>query len=73
MINNIKIEICINNVDDAIKASKYPIDRIELNSAIELGGLTPTVETLKVLKGTIKPKICCMVNYSNSRKNLNES
>ena len=61
MINNIKIEICINNIDDAIKASKYPIDRIELNSAIELGGLTPTVETLKVLKGTIKPKICCMV------------
>lgn len=61
MINNIKIEICINNIDDAIKASKYPIDRIELNSAIELGGLTPSLETLKALKGMIKPKICCMV------------
>ena len=60
MINNIKIEICINNIDDAIKASKYPIDRIELNSAIELGGLTPSLETLKALKGMIKPKICCM-------------
>ena len=38
MINNIKIEICIGNVEDALKASQYPIDRIELNSALELGG-----------------------------------
>ena len=61
MINGITIEICIGNIDDAITASKYPIDRIELNSAIELGGLTPSIETLKKLKGAISQKICCMV------------
>ena len=61
MINNVKIEICIGNIDDALTASKYPIDRIELNSALELGGLTPTVETLKYLKQNIESKICCMV------------
>ena len=61
MINNIQIEICIGNIDDALTASKYPIDRIELNSALELGGLTASLETLKYLKQNIKPKICCMV------------
>ena len=61
MINNTKIEICIGNVLDAIIASKYPIDRIELNSALELGGLSPSLETLIYLKEKIETKICCMV------------
>ena len=61
MINNIKIEICIGNIEDAITASKYPIDRIELNSALELGGLTPSLNTLKTLKEKIKTPLCCMV------------
>ena len=61
MIKDITIEICIGNVDDAIRASRYPIDRIELNSALELGGLTPSIETLKYLKSKIDTKICCMV------------
>lgn len=61
MINNTKIEICIGNIDDAIKASKYPIDRIELNCALELGGLTPSLYTVKTLKEKIKTPLCCMV------------
>lgn len=61
MINNVKIEICIGNVDDAVVATKYPIDRIELNSALELGGLSPSLETLRYLKNNIKQDICCMV------------
>jgi len=51
MVNNITIEVVVNNVlDDAIKACKYPVDRFELVSAIELGGLTPTIGTLKLIK-----------------------
>ena len=61
MINKIRIELCIGNVDDAVKAASYPIDRIELNSALELGGLTPSLETLRYLKQNIDTKICCMV------------
>ena len=61
MINNITIEICIGNLDDAIIANRYPIDRIELNSALELGGCSPSLETLKYLKAHIDKKICCMV------------
>lgn len=60
MVNNTIIEICIGNVADAIKAASYPIDRIELNSALELGGLTPSIETLKYLKKHIFLPICCM-------------
>ncbi|MDO4940852.1 MAG: copper homeostasis protein CutC [Erysipelotrichaceae bacterium] len=60
MINNIKVEICVGNVDDAIIASKYPIDRIELNSSLELGGITPSLEVLKYLKTHINTPICCM-------------
>ena len=60
MVNDIKIEICIGNVEDGIKADKYPIDRLELNSALELGGLSPGVETLKYLKENVKAKICVM-------------
>lgn len=61
MINNVKIEICIGNGEDGITAAKYPIDRLELNSALELGGLTPTVETLRYLKKRTDIKICSMV------------
>ena len=61
MVNNILIEVCIGNIKDAIIASAYPIDRIELNSALELGGLSPSLETLKYLKTHIETKICCMV------------
>ncbi len=61
MINNIQVEICIGNIDDALLANKYPIDRIELNSALELGGCSPSLETLRYLKERIGKKICCMV------------
>ncbi|MCR4634469.1 MAG: copper homeostasis protein CutC [Erysipelotrichaceae bacterium] len=61
MINNIQVEICIGNIDDALLANKYPIDRIELNSALELGGCSPSLETLRYLKEKIDKKICCMV------------
>ena len=60
MINNIAIEVCIGNISDAIKAGRYPIDRIELNSALELGGLSPTLETIKTLKERISIPLCCM-------------
>ena len=60
MVNNIKIEICCGNIDDVIGAAKFPIDRIELNSGMELGGLTPTVATLKKAKEVTDAAIVCM-------------
>lgn len=61
MINNYKIEICCGCLSDCLIANNYDIDRIELNSALELGGLTPSISTfLKAKKYTTK-KIVCMV------------
>lgn len=61
MIRDIKIEICCGTIDDCLVASNYPIDRIELNCALELGGLTPSVSTLLMAKEKVRQPICCMV------------
>lgn len=61
MIQGIKIEICCGTIEDCICANEFDVDRIELNSALELGGLTPTVSTLKMAKRMTRLPICCMV------------
>ena len=60
MVNNIKIEICCGNIDDVVGAAKFPIDRIELNSAMELGVLTPTIASLKKAKEITDAAVVCM-------------
>ena len=53
MSSNILIEVCCGSVDDAVAAQAGGADRIELNSSLFLGGLTPSlgcfVETKKRL------------------------
>lgn len=44
------IEICTGSLSDCIAAYEGGADRVELNSAMFLGGLTPTVATLKLVK-----------------------
>ena len=36
------LELCVGNLQDAILAQKYGADRLELNAALEVGGLTPS-------------------------------
>ncbi|MBP3398247.1 MAG: copper homeostasis protein CutC, partial [Erysipelotrichaceae bacterium] len=61
MIKNKTIEICCGSIEDCAVAEMFPVDRIELNSAIELGGLTPSLGTLIESKKVTKLPICCMV------------
>ena len=44
------IEICCGSAEDAMEAEKGGADRVELNSCLFHGGLTPTVGTLKTVK-----------------------
>lgn len=37
-----KLELCIDSLEQARAALDYPIDRLELCAALELGGLTPS-------------------------------
>lgn len=61
MIKGIEIEVVVNNVlDDAIEAEKLGADRFELVSAIELGGLTPNIGVLKLIKEKTNVEIACM-------------
>ena len=63
MLNHtIKLEICAGSLSDVITASSSPAaDRIELNCALELGGLTPSLETLRMAREHTSIPIVCMV------------
>lgn len=55
------IEICCGSYKDGIRAYRGGAKRIELNSALFLGGLTPSIGTLKLLKKETTLTIICMV------------
>lgn len=61
MINNILVEVCCGSIDDCIVAEKCGADRIELNHALEMGGMTPSIASLKHSKQHTTIPICCMV------------
>lgn len=55
------VEICCGSYDDAIKAYEGKAKRIELNSALNLGGLTPSLATLDLVKEDTTLEVVCMV------------
>ena len=56
------IEICCGSYYDALQAACGGAKRIELNSALMLGGLTPSIATLKLVKQNIPDlKVITMV------------
>jgi copper homeostasis protein len=58
---NILLEICCGSIDDAIQAEKGGADRVELCSALFLGGLTPSVGTIQEAKTRLKIPVMVMV------------
>lgn len=67
------IELCAASFVDCTYADKYNLDRIELNSALELGGLTPSFSLVRQVKEHIKTPVYTMIrprgagfNYSGS-------
>ena len=55
------IEICCGSYEDALAAYRAGAKRIELNSALYLGGLTPTLGTLQLVKKNTNLKVIAMV------------
>lgn len=55
------IEICCGSYEDAMNAYKGGAKRIELNSGLHLGGLTPSIATLLLSKENTDLKIISMV------------
>lgn len=56
-----QVEICCGSYYDAIQAYEGGAKRIELNSALHLGGLTPSLATLKLTKKNTNVKVLCMI------------
>lgn len=46
-LNRIELEVCVNSADGFETARRPGVDRIELCSALGLGGLTPSPGLLK--------------------------
>lgn len=57
----VKLEVCCGSYDDAISAFEGGAKRIELTSALFLGGLTPTVSCLELIKKKTDLEAICMV------------
>lgn len=55
------IEICCGSYEDCLNASKGGATRVELNSALHLGGLTPSIASLRLTKQKTSLKVICMV------------
>jgi len=57
----IKIEICCGSVDDVILSELVGAHRVELNSALELGGLTPSIGSLRLAREKTSIEIIAML------------
>src|SRR5437763_10034269 len=55
------LEICCGGIDDAIQAERGGADRVELCSALFLGGLTPSAGTIQEAKQRVKIPVMVMV------------
>ena len=62
MISGYIVEICAGSLTDCLSAEAVKeTDRIELNCSLELGGITPSISTLRMAKELTSKKIICMV------------
>lgn len=58
---SVTIEACCASVDDVLSAESGGANRVELNSAISLGGLTPSTGTVRTAKKHSKIPIMAML------------
>ena len=55
------VEICAGSYQDCLAAQKMGASRVELNSALSVGGLTPSVAVLRRVKKETQLHVICMV------------
>jgi copper homeostasis protein len=59
--SKVLIEVCCGSVDDAVEAEKGSADRVELNSSLFLGGLTPSLGSIIEAKKRLKIPVMVMI------------
>jgi copper homeostasis protein len=60
-MSGIKLEVCCGSAEDVIEAWKAGADRVELNSSLFHGGLTPSIGSLAVVKELAPIPVIAMV------------
>jgi len=60
-MGRILLEICCGSLEDAVEAERGGADRVELCSALFLGGLTPSLGTVLEAKARLKIPVMAMV------------
>lgn len=55
------LEVCAGSYEDCLAAARGGAKRVELNSALSVGGLTPSVTVLKKVKEDTPLEVICMV------------
>jgi len=59
--SKIQLEVCCGSVDDAIEAQRGGADRIELNSSLFFGGLTPSLGSIIEAKKRVNIPVMVMI------------
>ncbi len=57
----VTLEICAASVEDCVKAERGGADRVELNCALILGGLTPSIGALREARAAVRIPIIAMI------------
>lgn len=60
-MEKVVIEVCCGSVDDVVRAAGAGADRVELNSALFVGGLTPSVGALLEAKARVGIPVISMI------------
>ncbi len=58
---NIKLEICAGSLEDCILAEKAGADRLELNTGLSLGGLTPSPGLFSTVMESVRIPVIVMI------------
>ncbi len=60
-VGRVLLEVCVDRLEDAIRAERTGADRIELCAALELGGLTPSIGLIEEALAATEVDVVVMV------------
>ncbi len=55
------LEVCTGGVEDSLKAYQFGADRLEINSGLELDGLTPSIAAIRQIVAGVGIPVICMI------------
>jgi copper homeostasis protein len=65
MKNNIKLEICVDNIESILVANEVGVDRLELCGSLAVGGITPSAGLVKYAKNNTDISLHTMIRTRN--------